>query len=88
MKAMDVGIWGPIIYGGVFSGLFLTLLGGVLYFYISRKRWAKRQANLMLDSGQVNPETIDKALRILGGRSRDRECQSLFRRLYNLVDKA
>jgi len=83
----DPGIWGPIIYGGVFIGLFLIILIFIIYFVVSRRRWANKQARLMIDSGQINPKTIDKTLKILASRTKNLEAQNLFRKLYNIIQE-
>ena len=87
MVAMDVGIWGPIIYGGVFWGVFMILIGPVIYLTIYRKRQAKKQARLMLDSGRIDPKTIDRTLKILGSKTKDLEAQNLFRKLCDMIEK-
>ena len=83
----DVGIWGPMIYGGVLIGLFLIFLFFIIFFTARRRRWARRQATSMLDNNQLDPNTIEKTLKILGGRTKDTEAQRMFRKLYEMVDK-
>jgi len=83
----DPGIWGPVIYGAVFWGVFMILLGFIMYFVISRRRWAKKQARSMLENGQLDPATIEKTMKILGGRTKDMEAQSLFRKLFEIAEK-
>ncbi len=84
----EPGMWGPIIYGGVLIGLFMTIMGPAMFFSIQRKRQAKKQAKLMLDSGRINPKTIDRTLKILGSKTRDLEAKNLFRKLCDMIEKA
>ena len=41
----------------------------------------------MLDNNQINPDTIEKTLKILGSRTKDAEAQRMFRKLYEMVDQ-
>lgn len=84
----DVGVMGPIIYGVVMIGFFLLMLAFIIFTVVSRRKWAKKQAELMLKNEQINPKTIEKTLKILGGRTKDMEAQSMFRKLYQMVGKA
>ena len=84
----DVGIMGPIIYGVVMIGVFLLILAVIIFSVVSRRRWARKQAELMLRNEQIDPKTIEKTLKILGGRTKDPQAQSMFRKLYQMVDKA
>jgi cbb3-type cytochrome oxidase subunit 3 len=83
----DVGIWGPMIYGGVLIGLFLIFLFFIIFFTARRRQWARSQAKSMLEKNQIDPNTIEKTLKILGGRTKDAEAQSMFRKLYEMVDQ-
>ena len=81
------GQWGTIIYGAVMWGLFIVILGILVYFNISRKRWAKKQAKRILDGDNLDLKDIEKALKILAERTKDLEAQNLLREITNLSER-